>query len=469
MKKKLTIDEIEKSVVKGVEETRKSISPEGKDKTPVKFNKRGKKKIKHLKLYIIIAAIVLVFGGLGFFGWSLYSNLSKMFAGDGNILSLFAGQQLKGESSGRVNILLMGVGDTGHAGENLSDTIMVISYDVKTKQAAMISVPRDLYVKIDEYGSAKINAAHAYGEYYKYSGGGPALAEKTVSEVLGIPINYYARVDFTGLKDIVNAVGGIEVNVEEDLYDPLYPADDGLRGKALYIEKGQQHMNGDTALRYSRSRETTSDFDRARRQQQVLVAIKDKVMSVDTFLNPKKIADIATALGNHLKTDFSVNEIPRGIEVFKGVDTNKIKNRVFDNSVAGLLVDDSGEAGYILIPRAGIYNYSKLQAAVANIFDDNSIQTENASISVLNGTSTSGLASKAATALTKAGYNVSDIATADNPAYTQTTVVDYSGGGKPGTITALEKLYSVTATKGAGTSNSGADIEVIIGTNFPKN
>ncbi len=466
-KKKLTIDEIEKSV-NSISDQESSLKKGSKDRTPVRFNKRGKKKIKHLKLYIVLGVLVLVLGGLGVFGWNMYSRLASMFGGGSNVLSLFSGQQLKGESSGRINILLLGVGDAGHSGENLSDTIMVISYDVKTKQAAMISVPRDLYVKIDSYGSAKINAAHAYGEYYKYSGGGPALAEKTISEVLGIPIHYFARVDFTGLKEIVNAVGGIDVNVTEDLYDPLYPSDDGLGNDALYIKKGQQHMSGDTALRYARSRETTSDFDRARRQQIVLTAIKTKVMSVDTYLNPQKISDIASTLGKHLKTDFSVGEIPRGIEIFKGVDTAKIKNKVFDNSVDGLLIDDSGAAGYILIPRAGIYNYTKMQAVVKNIFEDNSVQTENAKLSVQNGTTTSGLANKAATSLTASGYNVVDISTADAATYSQTTIVDYSGGAKKSTIAALEKLFSAKTIKGTGTTTSGADLEVIIGANYTK-
>jgi LCP family protein required for cell wall assembly len=465
MKKKLTIDEIEKSVAST--KVQDSATPGvTKDRTAVKFNKRGKKKIEHLKLYIILGVLTLVLGGLGVFGWNLYGRLSAMFGGNSDLLSLFAGQQLKGEDTGRINVLLLGVGDAGHSGENLSDTIMVISYDVKTKQTAMISVPRDLYVKIGDYGSAKINAAHAYGEYYKYTGGGPALAEKTIGEVLGIPINYYARVDFTGLKDIVNAVGGIDINVKSDLYDPYYPSDDGLKSGELFIKKGQQHMNGDLALRYSRSRETTSDFDRARRQQEVLTAIKTKVMSADTLLNPTKISDIATALGKHLKTDFSVSEITRGIEIFKGVDTSKIKNKVFDNSPEGLLVSDSGAAGYILIPRAGMNNYSQLQAVVKNIFNDNSMATENAAISLQNGTTTSGLANKAGGTMTKLGYNIMEISSADKSTYTQTTVIDYTNGANPGTISALEKLFKVTATKGVGKSATGAEIEVILGANY---
>ena len=469
MKKKLTIEEIEKSVSKEepvLDNT--SVVKDKTDKTPLKFSKKAKKKRK-IRRYIILGVLAVFFAVIGFFGWSLYNSLSKVFAGgEGpNLLGVFNNQQLKGESSGRVNILVLGIGDPGHDGQNLSDTMMVISYDTKSKQASMISIPRDLYVKIGEYGSAKINAAHSYGETYKYPGGGPALAEKVVSQVLNIPIHYYVRADFTGLKQIVDAVGGVDINVAQDLVDPYYPADDGLGGKTLYIKAGMQHMNGTAALRYSRSRETTSDFDRARRQQQVLVAVKTKATSMDTLLNPQKISALASSFGTNLKTDLSVNELPRAIEIFKQIDTSKVKNKVFDNSVQGLLEDDSSStAGYILIPRAGMFNYRDLQNAALNIFSDNSVATENAAISVQNGTTKTGLATKVADTLRNSKYNIIDVSSADSSAYSQTKIIDYSNGGKPGTISALEKLLGVKSTQMKGTNSYGADIVIIIGSDY---
>jgi len=468
MKKKVTIDQIEKSVAVGNSEVGNNGKNNDRLKTPIKFQKKNK--IKHLRLYIVLGVIAVIFGCLGYFGWVIYGSLSNVFSSGGapNLLNIFDNKQLKGENTGRINILLLGVGDDGHAGQYLSDTIMVVSYDVKTKQVAMISIPRDLYVNIgEECGSAKINYAHACGEIEKLTGGGPAISKNVVSEVLDIPINYYARVDFTGLKDIVDAIGGVEINVTEDLYDPFYPNDDGLKGADLYIKKGQQHMAGAMALRYARSRETTTDFDRARRQQQILVAIKDKVMSAETFLNPAKISEIATALGSHLKTDFSIDELPRAIDIFKNVDTSKIKNKVFDNSKEGLLIDDSStSAGYILLPRLGEFDYTDLQRVALNIFSNNSKQTENAEISVQNGTTTPGLASKAADVLKKANYNVIDISTADSSQYQQTKIIDYSNGGKKSTLAELEKQFNVKSTAGSGDSLSGADIVVIIGQDY---
>ena len=467
MNKKVTIDQIEKSVISGIGAENDRSDSGRKGKTPLKFKK--KKKIKHIRLYIVLGIITVILAGLGYFGWVLYGSLSSVFSGGSapSLLNIFDNKLLKGESTGRINILLLGIGDEGHAGQYLSDTIMVVSYDVKTKQVAMISIPRDLYVNIGkECGAAKINYAHACGEIKKLTGGGPAVSKKVVSEVLDIPINYYARVDFTGLKDIVDAVGGVDINVTEDLYDPFYPSDDGLNGN-LYIKKGKQHMSGTTALRYARSRETTTDFDRARRQQQILVAIKTKVMSVETLLNPAKISEISTALGAHLKTDFSIDEIPRAIDIFKKVDTNKVKNKVFDNSKEGLLIDDSSTAaGYILLPRLGEFDYTDLQIVALNIFSDSSIQAENADISVQNGTTTAGLATKAADVLKKARYNVVDISTADTSQYLKTKIIDYSGGGKKATLAGLEKLYNVKSTTGSGDSLSGASIVVIVGQDY---
>jgi len=462
MKKKLSIEEIEKSV------GAVPVEPTPGEITPLKFSKKNKKKkIKHLKLYITLGIVGIVLILLGFFGYKIYKSMSGIFGDNApGLLSMLSNKQLKGESSGRVNILLLGVGDAGHAGETLSDTIMVLSYDVASKQVAMISIPRDLYVNIStDCGANKINYAHACGEQDKFPGGGPALAAQTVTKVLDIPIHYYVRVNFTGFQDVVDAVGGIDVNVEKDLYDPYYPADDGLSNKDLYIKKGMQHMDGVTALRYSRSRETTSDFDRARRQQQVLVAIKTKVMSGTTFLNPARLASLASALGNNIKTDFDLSYTQRALDLFKKVDSATIKNLVFDNSEKGLLIDSSSSyAGYILMPRAGVNNFKQLQAAAKNIFADQTVATENAKITVENGTTTAGLATRVAETLRGQDFNVVSVVSADKQTYTTTRIIDYTNGGKSGTISALEKFFNVKSEKSNATSDS--EITVTVGSGY---
>jgi LCP family protein required for cell wall assembly len=458
MKKKLTIEEIEKSV-SSIPEEKNQISP----KTAVTFAR--KKKRRKIKRIVILSIVALILVGLGWLGWISYQSMKNIFGGENapGLLGLIDKKQLKGEASGRVNVLILGVGDENHAGSTLSDTMMVLSYDTKSKNIAMVSIPRDMYVKIDKDGYAKINEAHAYGEEHKVQGGGPELARQTVSNVLDLPIHYYVRFDFTGFKKLVDAVGGVDVNVEKDLYDPYYP------GGNFSIKKGIRHMDGTLALKYARSRETTSDFDRAKRQQQVIVAVKNKILSSQTLFNPKKILDIIQIIGNHVKTDFKTNEFQRILELAKGVDSNRIINKVIDNGADGLLMNGYGitpsSAGSTLIPKAGLDNYSAIRNMVRNVFTGNQIKAEGAKISVLNGTGRSGLATQVADDLKSQGYNVVNYGTALTGSQNTTAIYDYTNGSKSNTIKALEKYFSAKAEK-RNNSNNSYDIEIIIGRSY---
>ncbi len=455
MNKKLSIDEIENSVNMVGEE---KIAKPGK--TTVSFKKKRKK--RKVKRIIILSIVAIVLGIIGYFGWISYQSMKNIFVSENapGLLGLLDKKQLKGESSGRVNILILGVGDAGHQGATLSDTIMVVSYDVSSKNVSMISIPRDLYVKVDGYGYAKINSAHAYGEEYKYSGGGPQLARDTVSYVLDIPIHYYVRADFTGFSKLIDAVGGVDINVEKDLYDPLYP--DGT----FNITKGLHHMDGKMALKYARSRETTSDFDRARRQQQVLVALKDKLLSTQTLVNPKKIAEIIQITGNNVKTDFQTNEIQRLVEIGKTIDSKKIVNKVLDNAPDGLLIAGNyPQAGYTLIPKLGLGNYTALRSLAKNIFNDHSISDEAANLAVFNGTSTAGLAAKVTESLKASDYTVLYTGSAQGQTHLTTIIYDNSKGAKPKTIAALEKTFNVKSVSNPN-PNSSYDIEIIVGKDY---
>lgn len=455
MKKKYSIEEIEKS-------TENLVNPETakNGKTPLSFSK--KKKRKRIKWIIISVIAAIIIGAIGWFGVVSYNALKNIFNGQGfSVLNLLDTKELKGESSGRVNILLMGIGGGTHDGADLTDTMMIISLDTKNKQVAMISIPRDLYAKIGNYGYSKINAANAYGKMYKYDGGGPKLAEETVSKVVDQPIHYYALVDFEGFKKIIDIVGGIDVYVDKDLYDPLYP--DGT----FSIKKGQYHMNGDLALKYSRSRETTSDFDRAKRQQTILVATKEKILSTQTLLNPVKITSIISALGDHIKTDMNINEGQRVIDYAKKIDNSKIINKVFDTSANGLLVNESDPAaGYILVPRIGIGNYKEIQDAVKNIFSESRLAGESATIAVLNGTTKSGLALNLAERLKNQKFNVTYTGTADSSTYKKTVINDYTNGQKAATLDALKNLLNASVVTKQTQGSSDADIEIILGQDY---
>lgn len=456
------------------------------EKTPVKFQRKTnlgrrtpdlekKKRNKKVRRTIVWSLLVIILAVGGYFGWRVYSQMNKIFAsGSGNILSLINPNQtkaLKGQSRGRTNILLLGIGDSGHDGQYLSDTIILMSIDYKTNSIAMFSIPRDTYVTIPGFGKSKINAADAYGEEKK-KGGGPALAEQVVQNILGQPIDYYVRVSFSGLKDAVDAVGGVTVNVDNAFCDYNYPVEYKGDTSTVCFKAGPQTMNGIKALQYSRSRHSLqanegSDFARSKRQQKVIVALKDKILSTNSAYNPKVALNLFNVLGNNVQTDFQVTDFASLFALSKKIDASHIIQKSFDNSPTGMLTSDSSTAaGYILLPTTG--NWKAIQAAVANVFSTIGVTSEKATIQVLNGTWTTGLALTASADLKGQGYNVT--ATGDNPTknYKKTVIIDYSGGKKPQTVAALEKYFGVTATKpsSSSTTTSTYDIQIVLGSDY---
>jgi len=366
---------------------------------------------------------------------------------------------LKGEGDGRINILLLGIGGKGWDGPYLSDTMMVVSIDPQTKKVAMLSVPRDLYVKIPGYGWSKINAADAIGEE-QGAGDGPPLSEEVVQNILGIPIQYYARVDFSGFKQAINTVGGIDLNVPTPLYDPYYP------GGTVNFKAGFQHMNATQALEYARSRKTTSDFDRAARQQQILLALKSKALTLNTLINPAKLAGLIDAFGDSFRTDLQISDMKQLYTIAQGINSSDVTTKVLDTSPGGLLVvGNIPGAGSIEVPATGLGNYTAIQAYARSIFTDSYITSENATIEVQNGTLQSGLATSVGTLLKSYNYNVTSITTAAQQNHAQTVIYDYTGGKKPYTINYLENRFNVKAQK-AVRGPSDPDIRIIIGSDY---
>jgi LCP family protein required for cell wall assembly len=418
-------------------------------------------------------------GWVGFKAISAAKNIiAKSHGGAPGLAGILDPTKLKGEGDGRINILILGIGGEGHEAPNLSDTILVMSIDPKTKDAAMLSVPRDLYVKIPPVPGksltqySKINAANAYG--------GPELAEKVVSNVIGVPIHYYMLVDFSGFKQAVDSVGGIDVNVPKAIYDPEYPCDNELGGYCPFkIAAGTQHMNGTIALRYARSRHSTSDFDRASRQQLIIAALKTKSMQLSTLTNPAKLSGLLDALGGHVKTDMQLNEMQKMATIAKDIDTSKLTNKVLDTAGNdSLLVDGSGRiegAGSIELPRRGNYDYTDIQDFVKNIFVDHYITDENARIEVQNGSGLSGVAAQVAKSLKAAHYNVADPTNAAQ-LLSKTVIYDYTGGKKPYTINYLQRRFGVTAVRATaptpsadpttGTTTPAPQIRIILGSDY---
>jgi LCP family protein required for cell wall assembly len=437
------------------------------------FNNRNNNKPRKIWFIIIGVIIVGAIASIALVGTSALSAVGKIITknqGQSSPFLSFLGNvqpdQLKGEGDGRINILLIGIGGISHPGGLLADTIMVASIDPKAKSIALLSIPRDLYVPIPGYSSGKINSTHSIGEQNKAkTGGGPELLKKTVSGVLDLPIHYYIRVDFNGFTKFIDALGGVTVNVDKAISDPFYPAEDMQGYKPFYIKSGSQKLDGATALKYARSRETTSDFDRARRQQQLLIAVKEKVVSLGILANPKKMSDMINILGEHLRTDMQIKEIEKIMAIAKDVNFDNVVNKVLDNSASGPLTSDVQMGGYYLVPKAGVKNFSQIQEIAHEIFSDPYLTEESAKIEVLNASNKNGVATDVSKLLKSYNYNIVKLAD-NNEKLTKTVIYDYTNGKKPFTIQFLKNRLKANVVIQPKKDNSTVDISVVIGDDY---
>lgn len=329
------------------------------------------------------------------------------------------------EQRDSVNILLLGMGGEGHDGAYLTDTMIVVSFKTTTKQLAMVSIPRDLYVDMGSYGWRKINSANALGESNNYPGGGAAFSSQMVSQVIGQPIDYFIRVDFNGFKKLIDDLGGVDVNIENSFTDNQYP-DYEYGYQTISFNKGIEHMNGERALQYARSRHGNngqgSDFSRSRRQMNLLIAVKNKIMSAGTLLNPIKINDLYNNLTDNIDTNLNAFEALRLAQLGRNIKPEDIIHKVLDSSPDGLLYSYISDTGaYVLSPRGN--DWTKIHEFFNNIFATTNIQDEASTVIIYNGTNITGLAAETSQTLTQAGYIV--LATGNAPTRDWTRTIAY--------------------------------------------
>lgn len=404
-------------------------------------------------LYFLIAGIILLLAILGI--QALLAYRGSDYNRDGrNMLQpkkigffqtvknfLFPTENiLTGQTNDRINILLLGIGGPGHDGPYLSDTNIIVSIKPSTQEVAMISVPRDLGVKMENYGVYRVNYADALGES-KNPGQGGEYARQIFSQAFNIDIPYYVRVDFSAFEQIIDAVGGVEVEVTKPFTDYSFPGPN-YSYQTISFASGTQTMNGETALKYARSRHGTngenSDFSRSRRQQQILSAMKERIFSLGTFTNPIVIQKIWTSVSNNIATNLNLNQIIYLAGVAKDIDTSKIKTLVLDSGPNGYLYAYLAPSGaFMLAPKNN--DYGPINSAIANIFNSdykqqiptstanqyayqiNSSSTvstktpsatvpldllSSAKVEIQNGTWRAGLASRYQTKLSDSGYTI---------------------------------------------------------------
>lgn len=448
------------------------------------FKRENWNKKAALKTAGALALIVILVGG--YLGGKAFLKARQIFKGGGGAAALQEDvdpSRLKGEGDGRVNILMLGRGGFGHEGADLTDTLLVASIDPIQKEAALLSIPRDLYVKQPSGGYTKINSVFANAKNKSLStlssnnsnrnqiaeDAGLKAIDEMVSSKMGIPIHYHAIVDFEGFKKAIDTVGGVDANISAENVVREVMRLDG-RQYVLDVKQGQQHFDGLKALAYSRSRYTSArgDFSRSERQRLILVALKNKVFSLGTFGNPLKINQLLSDFGNHVRTNMTSGEVKRLYEIGGGIDSSKIASVGLADPPNNYVTTDNIGGLSVVVPRAGLDNYKEIQSYIRNRLKDSFLANENATVAVLNGTGFAGLAGRTAEDLKSYGYNVSQTADAPTQNYQTTTIVDLRNGAKKYTKSYLEKRFGTTAVGSLPDPNINpgtADFVIILGQN----
>jgi LCP family protein required for cell wall assembly len=336
----------------------------------------------------VIAGMIIIFGLF----WITMGIIKSLDLGS---LVFSFGKELKKDSHKQTNFLLVGIGGGEHDGSNLTDTIILASLSEKNHTVKMLSLPRDLYIDDKQTGGQRINKVYDtyLNKYHNSSRALDKLAE-TVTNLTSIPINYTVKIDFGGFVKIVDALGGVTVNVEKNIYDPYYPKGETDKYETFSIKAGLQKLDGETALKYARSRKTTSDFDRARRQQLLLSAIKEQALNMNILTDPGKIQALYNSVADSLETSLSVAEIIELAKISKDINRENIISNVLSDdltSCGGLLytpVRDYFGGAAVLLPAGN--KLEEIQRFSQNYFYSDIDST--LEIQVLNGTKVSGLA-----------------------------------------------------------------------------
>lgn len=419
------------------------------------------------KLAMLGLAIVLIGGftlanGLSTSTTEPNENLS--FLSSLKRLVVSGDKAVAGQDDDRVNILLLGVGGSGHDGPELTDTIIFGSLKPSTAEVGLISIPRDLTVNIPNYGYRKINSVNAFAEMDN-RGSGPEAAAAMVETVLGEEVHYTVKVDFSGFEDIINDLGGIDVYVERSFTDTRYPLDDALGSiQTVSFTQGWTHMDGATALQFARSRHGSngegSDFARAARQQKMLLAVKDKSLSLGVLLNPGKLNRILGTIQDNVVTNLTLWEMMRFVKYIPDINADQIAMHVLDLQ-SGLLYQTYVNDAYVILPYED--DWSELHALADDIYtrsanDPNYTaaapgQPEglNVKLEIQNGTLTTGLASDTAQLLASSGFQVESVGNASERNRQQTIIYDLTDGAKDNELAALKDYLSAQvymSTKG---------------------
>jgi LCP family protein required for cell wall assembly len=345
-----------------------------------------------------------------------------------------------------LNIVLLGSDKRDDSSTWRTDTIIVLSVDTESDFIRLLSLPRDLWVNIPGHGDDRINTADLWGELVE-EGGGPDLIKETIAQNLGIPIHYYVRVDFDGFVKIIDAIGGLEIDVECPLPD-------------IELDPGMQQMDGELALLYARSRITSSDFDRSRRQRKLLMALWEQGLSVGII---PRLPALSSAMADTVQTDLPMDRMVS--LAYKGLHLRP--SNIFSNSIGPWQVENwtTPQGAAVLLPVE-----EEVQKLLSTFYAPPDIEflelINQTHVQVYNGSQRQDADQLAATTLRWAGFQATPSGLADSQAYAESQVIVYNGHELVAETAAQLLDLPRTSLQYQHDPSSRVDIVIILGADY---
>lgn len=474
-----------------LEESLRQIDQEP-EVTPDKPHKRRRKKgdkaplsrRKKIIRIIIVALVALMVGGGVYFALRIMKASQPIFKGD--FFGLVQQVPLQQDENGRTNIVIFGTSEDdeggNHPGAYLTDSIMLLSVDQNKKDAYMVGIPRDVWVK---YGGAcisgmegKINALYqCFSEDGKDDAAGSTALMGKVSQITGLTAQYYVHVNYGVVREAVQAVGGIDLTIPDydpsspGIYDPNFDWKCNYKCKMVNYKDGESvHMDGEHALAFARARNAEGgyglpggNFDREKNQQLVLVALREKALSAGTLVNLGAVTALSEAMGNNLRTNFQSTEIRTLMSLGTDIKQDAIHS-ISLNKEGEMAVTTGSSADGQSIVRAvsGVYDYSSIIKYIKKQINAEPFMLEDASIAVLNGSGIVGRGRAAADILADMGFTIGEVANAPAGSYSAREVYARDETSYPGTRQKFQSLYGGQVQVGVEKFSVPDDIDFVV-------
>lgn len=367
----------------------------------------------------------------------------------------------------RVTILLLGIDQRcDDTGPTRTDSMMLLTVDPIGLSAATLSLPRDLWVEIPGFQVDRINQAHYLGEIYEYPGSGPALAVETVEATLGINVDFYVTINFDAFVEIVDLIEGIDIFVSETIEDETYP--DSCYGyDPFFLTEGQHHLDGQAALKYARTRATAQgDVDRAARQQEVVMAVREKIFQVNML--PQFIAQapkLWQTFQQNVRTNMTPDEAIQLALLMQQIPRDSIQTVVIDFNY--VYPETTPDGQQVLVPvrdnirrlRDRLFAPPAIPTPLIENLPD-LMALEAARVALLNGTPQFGLAGSTQLYLQSFNINVTEIGNADSADYRTTQIIDF--GSHPHTTQYLTQVMSLPPLNVSNGTEAEGDYDILV-------